>query len=74
MIKKKKHTTQALNFEPVRDDRIDLWLSICKTIVNMLLLCICWMNMFRTELPVYEDIWFVLMFICLFRLIEGSEK
>ena len=70
----KKTRTEALNFEPMKDDRIDLWLSVCKTVVNMCLLCLCWFNMFSTDIPVYNDIWFVLSFICLFRLIEGTDK
>ena len=52
----------------------DRCIFILKTIVNICLLIICWVNEFISNTPMWKDVWFVLGMIMLFRLIEGIEE
>ena len=58
----------------VKDDRIDLWLSILKTVVHLCLLGITWGHVIADGIPMWNSPWFVLGMILLFRITECSEK
>ncbi len=53
---------------------LNKYVFILKTILNMCLFIMCWVNEFMSSTPMWKDVWFVLGMIMLFRLIEGIEE
>jgi len=58
----------------VKDSRIDLWLSVLKTVAHLCLLGITWGHVIADGIPMWNNPWFALGMILLFRIVEGSEK
>ena len=59
---------------PLKDDRIDLVLDICKFTAHFFMLGLCFFNIFASDVPILEDVWTVLLAICLFRMVELGDK
>ena len=62
------------NFKIMKDDRIDLVLDIVKFTAHFFMLGLCFFNIFASNVPILEDVWTVLLAICLFRLVELGDK
>ncbi len=60
-------------FRMMRYDRIDTFMFVLKYTAHMGLLFLCFFNIFRNDTPVLEDVWTVLLTICLFRIMEISK-
>ncbi len=61
-------------FKIMKDERIDLVLDICKFTAHFFMLGLCFFNIFASDVPILEDVWTVLLAICLFRLVELGDK
>ena len=59
---------------PIRDERIDLVLDITKFTAHFFMLGLCFFNIFASDVPILEDVWTVLLGICLFRMVELGDK
>jgi hypothetical protein len=61
-------------FKIMKDERIDLALDILKFTAHFFMMVLCFFNMFANDVPVLEDVWTVLLAICLFRMVELGDK
>jgi len=61
-------------FKIIKDERIDLTLHILKFTAHFFMLGLCFFNMFANDVPILEDVWTVLLTICLFRMVELGDK
>ena len=61
-------------FKIMKDERIDLTLHICKFTAHLCMMFLCFWNMFANNVPILEDVWTVLLAICLFRMVEIGDK
>ena len=62
------------DFKIMKDERIDLVLDICKFTAHFFMLGLCFFNIFASDVPILEDVWTVLLAICLFRMVELGDK
>ena len=61
-------------FNMMKDERIDLTLHILKFTAHLGMMFLCFWNMFSNSVPILEDVWTVLLAICLFRMVEIGDK
>ena len=61
-------------FKIMKDERIDLTLYILKFTAHFCMMFLCFWNMFANDVPILEDVWTVLLAICLFRMVELGDK
>jgi len=62
------------DFKIMKDERIDLTLYILKFTAHFFMMFLCFWNMFANNVPILEDVWTVLLAICLFRMTEISRE